>query len=150
MRFVGVDPGKAGALVEVAPNGATVVAVHRWSRCAVPPDAVLLHLAGLRAGDVLAVEQGYVGPGAHASLVLAEWTGRLLAGVPPGVEVLRPLATTWRAKVLRAARLGRADAKAAADRAAAIGTGAGELSGHSSEAWCLARYAWGWSMRGER
>lgn len=150
MRFVGVDPGKSGAAVEITTDGATVIRVVRWARAETPPDTLAALLRDLGPGDVVAVEQCYVGPGARASLTLAEWTGRLLAEIPADVEVLRPLAAQWRAKVLRSARLGRTDAKAAADRAARLGTGTDVLTGHSSEAWCLARYAWGWSMRGER
>lgn len=144
MTYVGIDPGRTGAAVAVGDDGLTVVWARSWRALDVPPDDL-----PIRSGDVVAVEAQYVGLGAHSSLRLAEWTGGMLAGLPRDVGVMRPLATTWRAKVLRQGRLTREAAKEAAlvlCHRHAIGMPA-ELAWlvDVAEAWCMARYAWGWS-----
>lgn len=148
MKYFGIDPGQTGAAVAVAGDGLTVVAVRAWRRHPIPPGLADL----VEPGDVVAVEAQYVGPGAHASLALAEWTGRLLEQLPAGCAILRPLATTWRARVLRRGRVSRSEAKGlaiAACRAHAIGL-APELASKPdvAEAWCMARYAWGAALAG--
>ena len=140
MRYLGLDPGQSGALVEVASDGRTVVAWRQWRRERTPPRDLL---SDLGAETVIAVEAPYVGRGARASLVLAEWTGAVLAQIPEDVTVLRPTAQQWRAKVLRA-NPDRASAKRLALRAAETVGWVG-VPDHVAEAWCLARYAWGWS-----
>lgn len=142
MTYAGIDPGQTGALVEIGADGHTVVRWVEWRRERVPPDGVLADLSA----EVVAVEAPYVGPGARASLTLAEWTGRLLAQMPAGPTVVRPTAAQWRPKVLRASP-GRVEAKALALRAAAS-CGLVGVSDHVAEAWCLARYAWGWDQAG--
>lgn len=139
MRFVGIDPGQTGACVVVGDDGLTVLDQQRWSRCRVPP-----LLTVVEAGDVVALEAQHVG-GPRASLVLAEWAGRMLATLPEPIVLLRPLATTWRAKVLRNGRLQREPAKRLAI-AAATPYLPGPVTHDAAEAWLLARYAWGWAM----
>jgi hypothetical protein len=141
---VGIDPGQTGAMVAVGPDGVTVVALQTWSRCRTPPALDLLPT------DVVAVEAQYIGHGAHASIVLVEWTGRLLAAVPAACRVTRPLAGAWRAKVFRRTAMRRDAAKRMAVETAnrhAVGLGA-DPSHDLAEAWCLARYCWGWAMAG--
>jgi len=128
-------------MVAVGDDGLTVSAYLSWRDLDHPPALAVLD------EDIIAVEAQYVGPGAHASLRLAEWTGALLASLPPGCRILRPLATTWRARVLRRARMGRKEAKRAAI-AACVAHSSGLPAGVSAlpdvaEAWCMARYAWG-------
>jgi hypothetical protein len=99
----------------------------------------------LRAGDVVVLEAQHVS-GPHASLVLAEWCGRLIATLPEGITLLRPLATSWRAKVFRNGRLSREAAKRVAIAAATPYLPAVHPVTHDrAEAWAMARYAWGWA-----
>lgn len=138
-RAVGIDPGQNGAAVAVGADGATVIAVQTWRHAKVPPRIEILH-----PQDVVALEAQHVG-GPHASLVLSEWCGRMLATLPSGITVLRPLATSWRAKVFRDGRLQRIPAKRRAVAAAtpflqAFDPGL-RITHDLAEAWCLARFA---------
>lgn len=142
MRFVGIDPGQNGAAVVVGADGRTVLEEQRWTKARTPPAITVV-----QPGDVVALEAQHVA-GPHASIVLAEWSGRLLASLPDGAVVIRPLATSWRAKVFRSGRMRREPAKrlaiaAATKHAAGIGT---PITHDVAEAWCLARYAWGWAQ----
>lgn len=139
MRFVGIDPGQNGACVVVGDDGRTVLDQQRWMKHRIPP---LIEI--IEGGDVVAFEAQHVG-GPRASLVLAEWSGRMLATLPPNITILRPLATTWRAKIFRQGRLQREPAKRLAI-AAALPYVPGTVTHDVAEAWCLARYAWGWAM----
>ena len=140
--LVGVDPGRTGAAVWLGDDGRTVLRVQRWRDLDDPP------VLEVTAPALVAVEAQYVGRGAHASLRLAEWTGGLVSRLPPGVEVLRPVAATWRAAVLRVGRVRRADAKRHALTAALYSLGEPLETVDACEAWCLARYAWGvWRAR---
>jgi hypothetical protein len=138
MRFVGIDPGQTGACVVVDDDGCTVLDVQRWSKQRTPP-----LLTVVEEGDVVALEAQHVARH-QASLVLAEWSGRMIATLP-WVVLLRPLATSWRAKVLRGGRLQRHPAKQLAIAAASPYV-PGTVTHDVAEAWCLARYAWGWAM----
>lgn len=143
-RYVGIDPGMTGAAVVVGADGLEVLDLQAWHRSRVPP-AITVVLAG----DVVALEAQHVGRGNHASLVLAEWTGRLAAALPPGITILRPLATSWRAKVLRDGRLQREPAKRLAIAAATphlVAAGWTDVTADIAEAWCMARYACFWAL----
>lgn len=141
MRFVGIDPGQTGHCVVIGDDGSTVLAEQGWRKLRIPPVITILE-----PGDVVALEAQHVA-GPHACLVLAEWCGRLLATLPAGITVLRPLATTWRAKVFRNGRLQREPAKRVAIAAATPYLSAGTPVTHDrAEAWAMARYAWGWAM----
>jgi hypothetical protein len=99
----------------------------------------------LQRGDVVVLEAQHVG-GPHASLVLSEWCGRLIATLPEGITLLRPLATSWRAKVFRNGRLCREAAKRVAVATATPYLNADLPITHDrAEAWAMARYAWGWA-----
>lgn len=136
MRFVGIDPGKTGALVVVGEDGVSVVDVQSWSRASVPP------VLRVEAGDIVTLEGLYVGKSRRGSMSLAEWTGMVRAQLTD-CTVLRPSASEWRGKVLRVAGLPRARAKALAVSAAA--KHAPMLATEDEcEAWLMARYAWGW------
>lgn len=138
MRYAGIDPGQTGHCVVIGKDGCTVIAEQGWRRLRIPPVLTILE-----PGDVVALEAQHVA-GPHASLVLSEWCGRLLATLPSGLVILRPLATTWRAKVFRNGRLQRGPAKQMAIRAATPYFP--EPPGHDrAEAWAMARYAWGWA-----
>ncbi len=139
--FAGVDPGATGALVVLADDGLTVLDLLEWRRASVPPALPLV------PGDVLALEAAYLGRSARAALTLQLWRGRLLAAVPEGVEVTQPLAVHWRAKVLRRSNLRRAEAKAAAVRVASPYLPEG-ASVDACEAFCIARWCWGWVRAG--
>lgn len=158
-RVVGIDPGQNGGAVEVAPDGETVLGVQRWAKCKRPPAMTLV-----LPGTLVVLEQQHVG-GPHASLVLATWCGVLMgqlpgaveidldepdwSSVPPnGIAVIRPLATTWRAKVFRDGRLSRDAAKrlalaAATPRLHAFDPAAA-ISHDVAEGWCLARFGTFW------
>lgn len=140
MRYVGIDPGSTGACVVVADDGRTVLDQQRWWGHKVPP-----RLTIIEPGDIVALEAQHVGRGNRSSLTLAEWAGSLIATLPEGITLLRPLATTWRARVLRQGRLQREPAKRLAI-AAATPHLPGPVTHDAAEAWCLARYAWGWHM----
>lgn len=164
MRFVGLDPGQTGACVVVGDDGATILAIQAWTKPAKPKtrkgEGVHLFARRLaewivavqtppvftvvRPGDVVALEAQHVN-GPHASLVLATWSGRAIERLPTGIVLIRPLATTWRAKVFRDGRMTREVAKrfaiaAAAPHLAAFGAEADRI-GDVSEAWAMARYA---------
>lgn len=143
-RYAGIDPGRTGALVVIGDDGMTVARIVEWHDSSEPP-YLLDALAGVLR---IAVEGLHVGKGRRSSITLAEWTGRLLAELPPGVPVERPQPSKWRGAVLRRANLRTDDAKAAAIRAARPHLGLGhDPSSHVAEAWCLARYAWGVHQR---
>ena len=146
MRFVGIDPGRTGALVVVGDDGQTALDVLTWAGQDMPPAGIVQRLV---PGDVVALEDQYIGAGAHASKTLHEWTVRLLVQLPDDVTVMRPLASSWRAKVFRRARLRRAAAKRLAIAACREHSGlADELAAMPdvAEAWAMARYAWGWAQ----
>jgi hypothetical protein len=116
--------------------------VAEWERSIRPPRLTVL--SGVRA---LALEAQHV-DGPHASLVLAQWCGGLLAHLPPDLVVTRPLATSWRAKVLRCGRLRREPAKRLAIAAATpwlAAFGMTEISHDVAEAWCMARFCTFWA-----
>jgi hypothetical protein len=148
-RYAGVDPGKtAGACVVIGDDGARVLAVQYWEGAETPP--VLSCLDGV---GVAALELPYHGEDPHAALVLAHWCGWMHRDLhAAGIEVAQPLAVSWRAKVLRIGRVTRAVAKAKAIDAAqkhAIGMPPEfRESPDVSEAWCLARWCWGWVRAG--
>jgi hypothetical protein len=139
--YLGIDPGQTGAAVLVAEDGETVLGLQRWSDAKTPPMVLPELILNAR---VVALEGQHVA-GPHASLVLAEWSGRLLATLPSGLPVLRPLATSWRAKVFRCGRLQREPAKRLAVRAASPFLLAFNpelrVTHDLAEAWALARYA---------
>lgn len=138
MRYVGIDPGQRGAAVVIGDDGVTVIEHQVWARQKTPPAITVV-----RPGDVVALEAQHV-RGPHASIVLAHWCGMLEATLPEGITLLRPLATTWRARVFRAGRMRREPAKALAVQAATQYFA--EVPGHDlAEAWALGRYAWGWA-----
>ncbi len=146
MRFIGIDGGRAGAYVEVGPDGLTALDLIEWRGAATPP------VLPVRAGDVVALEAAYVGKNPQSAMKLQLWRGQLMATFPAGVQLLEPLATAWRAKVLRRAGMRREVAKAVAIEAAkrnAIGL-PDDFPDHVAEAWCLARYAWGWATAPRR
>jgi hypothetical protein len=94
---VGIDPGKAGgvARVERHATGYRLLWAHEWTDHQLPTVAL--------SGAVAAVEGLYLGKAGHGVLDVAESAGRWLerlhaAGV---VLPLRPMATTWRADLLR-------------------------------------------------
>jgi len=156
VTYLGVDPGHSGAAVSLADDGLTVLAAWRWTpRVLETQDGrVLAYSAPHQIAAVIgphavaAVEAPYVGLSHRGSLSLAEWTGGFLSGLDVG-EILRPTAAEWRAKVLHVGRVRRAPAKALALRAAALhARGLPWLDDHVAEAWCLARFAWGWARRG--
>lgn len=144
-RFGGLDPGQTGACVVVGDDGLAVLAVQNWEGEKTPPALSCLEGVGL-----VALELPYAGEDFHAALVLAHWCGWAHRDLhAAGVEVVQALAVTWRAKVLRIGRVTREVAKAKAIDAAqkhAVGL-APELAAlpDVAEAWCLARYAWGWA-----
>jgi len=154
MRCVGIDPGMTGAAV-VVDHECSVIDVQTWRRSPTPP---ILEI--VRPGDVVAVEQPYVQLSPASALKLSEWIGRLLATLPIDVIMLRPLASTWRAKVLRAGRIKRDPAKKLAVHAAMpylrefadkeecpppwLPTHTAQVSHDLAEAFLIARFAWGW------
>jgi hypothetical protein len=145
MRFAGCDPGQTGACVVVDEDGETVLAVQTWEDAELPPALTILD-----GVVVLALEEQYIGPGAHASLTLAAWSIRMLDSLPSSIQVLRPLATSWRAKVFRGPRLRRAAAKRKAIEAASpyLVDHVAKVTPDVAEAWAMARYAWGWATQG--
>ena len=137
MKYAGVDPGQNGACVVVAEDGMTVLAVQEWRKAKIPP--ALTCLDGV---SVIAIENQHVS-GPHASLVLSAWCGWLCGTLPSEIPVLRPLATSWRAKVFGNGRLTRGPAKALAMAAAGphlSGWYEGKMRDDLAEAWCIARY----------
>jgi hypothetical protein len=145
VRYDGLDPGQTGAFVAVDDDGLTVLDILYWEDAEFPPKLPLL------PDDVVAVEEQYVGRGAHASLRVAEWAGEAIAQVRgAGCTLLRPLATTWRAKVFHRPRLDREAAKAAAialcvENARNLDPELAHLP-DVAEAWCQARYARFWTL----
>lgn len=138
MRYVGIDPGQNGAAVVVGPDGCTVLDLQTWRKAKTPPSIIVLE-----GVDLIAVEGQHVAD-YHAALVLSEWCGRLLASLPIGIPVLRPLATSWRAKVFPGARLRREPAKRLAIAAATpylAAFGFLRPTHDLAEAWCIARWA---------
>lgn len=143
MRFVGIDPGRNGALVAVGDDGATATLVRHWRSQNRPPEEAW---KGILADDVVVIEYPYVGRNAHSAIVLSEWIGRLLEHLPSDAEVLRPNAGAWRAKVFRRARLTRQAAKSLAVAACVQHSGIPERMARQhdiAEAWAMARYGWG-------
>ena len=117
MKFVGIDPGRRGAAVSIGADGQTVERIVTWRLASLDAD---LGAAGdlaewLARGDVLVVEEQYVGRSPRSALRLAMWTGRVLQTLPrpPHVVVLRPQATAWRGKVFGGAAAGRCGRDAA-------------------------------------
>jgi hypothetical protein len=147
-RFCGVDPGQTGAAVWLADDGLTVLHVEYWVDALTPPRLPVLPT------EVVAVEDQYLGKNARSFATLVRWTERLVVGLPDGVLLVRPLATTWRAAVLRRARLGRTAAKRVALEAVRLHARGmpEEFAGlpDVAEAWCLARFAWGWAAKHEK
>lgn len=143
-RYVGIDPGRAGAAVVVGDDGLTILAVQRWAGALTPPS-----LTVVLPGDVVALEAQYLGANPRSMATLVEWCGRLLAGLPLDVVVTRPLATTWRGKVLRKPRMSRLVAKRMAVTAAAPYLAAFDPSVRwredDAEAFLMARYARFWA-----
>jgi hypothetical protein len=145
MRFAGIDPGRTGALVVVGDDGLTVLHAELWRDAPEPPILPVLPT------DVVAVEEQYLGKNAKSFATLVRWTERLVVRLPEGCTIVRPLATTWRAAVFRRSRMSRAAAKRMALEAARLH--AVDLppelaaSPDVSEAWAIARYAWGWARR---
>lgn len=140
-RFWGIDGGQTGAAVRLADDGLTALEVHEWRRRKLPPRLPI------EPGDVVALEAAYVGENPDSALKLQLWRGILIGGLPEGVHLLQPLATAWRAKVLRRSRMRRELAKDTAMSVArehARGLPA-EYEDHTAEAWLIARYAWGWA-----
>lgn len=152
-RIWGIDGGQTGSAVRIDFDGLTALEVVEWRRRRDPP------LLPIEPGDVVALEAAYVGESEHSALSLQLWRGKLIGTLPGmgrGVHLLEPLATTWRAKVLRRPRLRREEAKKLAlDMARLHARGLPETyEDHTAEAWLIARYAWGWARthlpRGER
>lgn len=159
MRYVGVDPGLTGAAVCIADDGRTVLHVTKWSTKRAravpgraPPLPTLPGLPWLLPTDVVALEAQYVGRSKRGSVALAIWTEHLMRSLPADIVLVRPLATTWRAKVLGKSRLERDVAKRLAIAAAAAPLARFGLDqdakGDVSEAFCLARFCWGWDKAG--
>lgn len=145
-RYVGIDPGQNGACVVLGDDGQTVLDEQTWNKARVPP-----RITVVRPGDVVSLEAQHIGAdadgnlwGARASLVLAQWCGGLLVSLPPGILLLRPLATSWRAKVFRNGRLQREPAKRIAI-AAATPFLTGKITHDRAEAWAIGRYSWGYA-----
>lgn len=138
MRYVGIDPGQQGALVVVGDDGLTVVDRLGWAGCVVAPALPVL------PGDVVALELPHA-QFVRAGLVLAEWCGGALVQLRE-CRVVRPSPAAWRGKVLRRPQLLRAAAKRAAREAATPYLG--PATDDECEAWCMARYAFGWATFG--
>ena len=142
MRFWGVDSGQTGAAVRVDRDGLTALEVIDWKRRRDPPRLPI------EPGDVVAVEAAYVGKSPRSAMALQLWRGKLIGTLPPGIHLLEPLATTWRAKVFRRGRMRREAAKETAMLLAqrhAIGLPP-EYPDHVAEAWLIARYACFWAL----
>lgn len=142
-RYVGIDPGQTGAAVIVGDDGLSILDIIRWRGAHRPPE-----ILAVTAADLIAVEDQYGGAYPRSALELREWTVRLLVSLPDGAVVLRPLASQWRPKVFRgSAPRGRKACKSVAREAArASFERAGQtMTDDSAEAWCLARYAWGYA-----
>ncbi|MEO0605199.1 MAG: hypothetical protein AAF211_27465 [Myxococcota bacterium] len=150
MRFWGIDPGQAGAIVAVGMDGKTVEDVRWWRGAHVPPRG-LSH--GILPHHVVVIERPYVGKDPHAALELSEWIGMARTQLPLSVDLQRPFAVQWRAKVLRRSRMGRKQAKSLAIKACRLHSGLKEreASRHDvAEAWAMARYGWGvWKLAEE-
>jgi hypothetical protein len=138
VRYWGVDGANTGAAVLLAEDGVTALEWTEWKKC---PRVVLPVLEG----DILALEAPYLGKSARSFRVLCEWRERFKATLPPGVVLAEPNASHWRAKVLRVAGLARVPAKERAIRAATLHSNLPQPIGADlAEAWCLARWVWGW------
>lgn len=141
-QFIGIDPGQAGALVAIGDDGKTAIDVRWWRDQAVPPKGLAL---GIGLVDVVTIERPYLGKNPHAALELAEWIGRSLTLLPRAVNLYRPTAMQWRAKVFRRGRMTRAQAKRLAVKACQLHSGlADELASRHdvAEAWGMARFGW--------
>jgi hypothetical protein len=157
-RYVGIDPGYVGAAVCLSDDGRTVLHVARWSTKApkvipgrIPAEPTLPRFEWLLPTDLVALEQQFVGKSARGSVSLSIWSEKLMRTLPPEIAFCRPLATTWRGKVFGRSRLSREVAKRFAIAAAARDLarfGITDTKGDTSEAWCMARYAWGWDLAG--
>ena len=145
LQAVGIDPGQAGgvARVERHATGYRLLWAHEWTDHQLPTVAL--------SGAVAAVEGLYLGKAGHGVLDVAESAGRWLerlhaAGV---VLPLRPMATTWRADLLRLPAATRAtDCDRAARGLCDQLFGAGAVHGHAVDAACMALWALG--LRGRR
>lgn len=144
MRIWGIDGGQTGSAVRIAEDGLTALDCIEWKRRRDPP------MLPIEPGDVVALEAAYVGENERSALTLQLWRGKLIGTMPEcgrGVHLLEPLATTWRAKVLKRARMRRDQAKETAMSVAkqhALGLPE-EYEDHTAEAWLIARFAWGWA-----
>jgi hypothetical protein len=143
-RWWGVDGAKTGAAVRMDADGLTALELIEWrDRDLAPP-------LDIRPGDVVALEQAYLGKSALTFRRLVEWRARFKSTLPVGVVLVEPLAVTWRAKVLRVARIPRGKAKALAVAAATANARGlpAEPTEDAAEGWCLARWAWAWDRAG--
>lgn len=139
MRYIGVDPGRTGALV-VIDDQCVVQHVQRWKRHDAPPVLELCY------GSVVAIERPFVGRSSASTITLAEWIGSALEQIRHhGCEILRPTATQWRAKIFGTARMRREEAKRAARLAAPWAA-----TDDEAEAYLMAKYALGWHMAFKR
>lgn len=139
MSYIGIDPGQTGAAVLVGADGLEVLDIECWRGSRIPP-----RIRMVEPSSIVSLEAQY--GSRPTTLVLAEWCGRLLATLPEGCTVHRPLATTWRGRVLRRSRLRRDVAKELAIRAARPhleAAGWTHITDDVAEAWCMARYSWG-------
>jgi hypothetical protein len=141
-RLWGIDGALTGAAVRLADDGVTALEWHEWRRSPV----VRLPI---EEGDIIALEQAYLGKSVRSFRSLVEWRERFKAGLPP-VVLAEPNASHWRAKVLRVAGLARKPAKERAIAAATLHAKGlpAEVGPDLAEAWCLARWCWGWNRVG--
>lgn len=159
--FLGIDPGQNGAAVLVAEDGKTVLGIQLWSPPRKPRFATTDELVAwkrlcqrvprivlnLDACAQIALEAQHVGDGNQSSLTLARWAERLAVSLPSTIPLVRPLATSWRAKVFPrgGGRLQRDPAKRMAVAAATPFLQAFDpdvrVTEDLAEAWCMARYA---------
>jgi hypothetical protein len=175
LPVLGVDPGREGAAVLVAPGVAPLRALGAWwwrpvrggyevaslggafGRVEALHDVGLAVAAKVRQlapdGWRVVLEGLYVASldRAPSVLTLAEAAGEVLGPLRGVGPVLRPVAAAWRAKVLRLGRVGAARAEAYAIEAVpGIVAGLGELGrvGHVAEAGCMAYYGAVMEVRG--
>lgn len=147
MRFVGIDPGQAGAVVVLGDDGRTALDHRWWSQCKNPP-RIAAQLVS--PGDVVVIEGLYVGLNRQTAMTLSEWVGWLRCLMPDSIALLRPTAGEWRGKVfprgLRNPRMRRAEAKRIAIRLCRRESGLRDAIASRpdvAEAWCMARFGWG-------
>ena len=140
--YLGVDPGPHGAAAIVARVGASWRL--EWS-CTWAPGSPAPALP--YAPTVAAVEGLYLGKAGHGVLEVAEDAGRWLERLQ-GLPVHRPLATQWRADVLRLPATTKAADCDRNARALVEQLGLSVTSGHLVDAVCIALWAGG--VRGRR